>query len=163
MTESRLDKMKRSNHNTVAGQCVTPSEAIEVEDIPEYKVKEVLDSWLKKENWNILWNGLDTLMIITPGNLNQTLPTPKKWSMTFISQTPLPCANDVQTFLKAWYLNPLKTYVTLWIFSLTWKSKPKKGIVLRIDFPFFQFSILSNLVILSYLRLLQCLALCMIL
>ena len=106
---------------------------------------------LKKKNWNTSWSSQDILTIIILGNPNQTLPTLRKWLMTFISQTPLPHANYVQMFLKAWYLNRLKTYVNQSIFSLTWKSKPKKGIVLWINFPTINFW--SYLIWLSYLIL----------
>ena len=50
--------------------------------------------------------------------------------MISIKQTPPLRANYMQIFLKAWYLKHLKTYTNLSTFFLTWKSKPKKGIVL---------------------------------
>ena len=113
----------------------------------QFKLKAPLDMKWKKfsihgwkeENWNTLWSGLDIPMIITLENPNRILSIQKKWSMTFTNQTPLPHASYVQMFLKDWHLNHLKIYATPSIFILTWKSKPRKGIVLWVNFHLINF------------------------
>ena len=123
----------------MAGQCVTPPEAIEVEGIPEYKVEELLDSWLKKGKLEYLvkWSGYtDDHNTWEP---ESNLTNSKEAINNFHKSNPLPHANYVQTFLKDWYLKSLKIYATPLTFSLAWKSKPKKGIVVRINFPVFNF------------------------
>ena len=67
----------------------------------------------------------------------------------YLRLTPLLHTNYAQMFLKDWYLNHLKIYANLSIFSLTWKSKSKNRIVLWINFPVIHFQ--SYLIGLSYL------------
>ena len=123
----------------VAGQQVIPPEPIEVEGSPEYEVEEVLDSWLKrgKLEYLVKWSGYTNDHNTWESKSN--LVNSKEVINDFHKLNPSACASYIQMFLKNWYLNCLKIYATLSTFFLTWKSKPKKGIVLWVDFHLINF------------------------